>query len=202
MFLDECESIPAEGLVVQSDLTSDPSNIADKLNNYWNQFWCRDSNDDISNTSVWSNFNRHLEQCTPQPPIELDLCNVELWKQAIGTTKVTSARGTDGWTVEELRNLPDVCIQVLAHIFASIQGQSLPIAWSHSITIPIGKTDLPETPAQTRPITLIPMLYRWWTKVVTKQILKTWGQTAPPGLIGFLPTRSAQLELVDMQCKL
>ena len=38
MFLDECESIPAEGLVVQSDLTSDPSNIADKLNNYWNQF--------------------------------------------------------------------------------------------------------------------------------------------------------------------
>ena len=199
MFLDECESIPAEGLVVQSDLTSDPSNIADKLNNYWNQFWCRDSNDDISNTSVWSNFNRHLEQCTPQPPIELDLCNVELWKQAIGTTKVSSARGTDGWTVEELRNLPDVCIQVLANIFASIQGQSLPIEWTHSITIPIGKTDLPETPAQTRPITLIPMLYRWWTKVVTKQILKTWGQTAPPGLIGFLPTRSAQLDLVDMQ---
>ena len=127
------------------------------------------------------------------------MCNVELWKQAIATTKIRSAKGTDGWTVEELRGLPDICIQVLANVFASIQGQSFPEDWSHSITIPIGKTESPEAPSQTRPITLIPMLYRWWTKVVTKQILKHWGQVAPQGLIGFLPTRSAQIALMSLQ---
>ena len=199
MFIDYYDTLPEQGLLAQSDLTSDPSHIATKLNEYWNQFWCRDSQEDLSQIDVWHDFKRHLETCTPIPPIDLDLCNINLWKKAIATTKITSARGTDGWTVAELRNLPDVCVQVLANIFASIQGQSLPENWSHSITIPIGKTECPESPAQTRPITLIPMIYRWWTKVITKQILQNWGQVAPPGLIGFLPTRSAQLELMAMQ---
>lgn len=202
MFLEDYISLPAEGEIMQSDFSSEPSKVASQLNDYWNQFWCRDQHEDTLTTTEWTHFQSYLDQCPALPPIDLDLCNVDLWKKAIATTKVTSAKGTDGWTVEELRNLPDVCVQVLANIFASIQGQSFPPSWSHSITIPIGKNDSPDRPAQTRPITLIPMLYRWWTKVITKQILHTWGQQAPPGLIGFLPTRSAQIELIDMQWQL
>ena len=48
VFLDHYESLPVTGQVVQKDLTSDPSKIADKLNTYWNQFWCRDSPEDTS----------------------------------------------------------------------------------------------------------------------------------------------------------
>ena len=199
MFLDDYDSLPPEAIIKQMDLTSDPDKISTKLSEYWNQFWRRDSAEDMQSTQTWDNFQRYLDQCPKQNPMQLDLCDIKLWKQAIATTKITSAKGTDGWTVKELRELPDVCIQVLANIFASIQGQSFPPGWCNSITIPIGKTDSPESPSQTRPITLIPMLYRWWTKVVTKQILKHWGQIAPPGLIGFLPTRSAQIELMSLQ---
>ena len=198
MFLEDYETLPQEALITQTDYTNDPSKIATKLNHFWNQFWCRDNQDDFQPES-WAHFQTFLNECPKQPTMQLDLCNVELWKKAIATTKIRSAKGTDGWTVEELRALPDVCIQVLANIFASLQGQSFPTEWSHSVTIPLGKHDNPETPSQTRPITLIPMLYRWWTKVITKQILKKWGQVAPPGLIGFLPTRSAQIELMEMQ---
>ena len=199
MFVEHYDTLPAEAFVCQTDLTNDPMQVADKLTAFWNTFWCRDTADDVQSSDRWAHFRHQLEQCPRQPTMQLDLCNVELWKKAISTTKITSAKGTDGWSVEELRSLPDVCVQVLANIFASLQGKSFPKEWSNSITIPIGKNDQPDTPAQTRPITLIPMLYRWWTKVVTNQILKHWGQVAPAGLIGFLPTRSAQLELMDMQ---
>ena len=199
MFVEHYDSLPEQAFVCQTDLTNDPMKVADKLSEFWNKFWCRDTVNDVQSLDSWTHFQQQLEQCPKQPIMQLDLCNVELWKKAIATTKIKSAKGTDGWSVEELRSLPDVCIQVLANIFASLQGKSFPKEWSNSITIPIGKNNNPESPAQTRPITLIPMLYRWWTKVVTKQILQHWGQVAPAGLIGFLPTRSAQLELMDTQ---
>ena len=67
------------------------------------------------------------------------------------------------------------------------------------ITIPMGKTENPEHPSQTRPIVFLGMLFRIWSKVSSKILLRQMQQTLPSSIIGFIPGRSMQLAMLNQQ---
>ena len=56
--------------------------------------------------------------------------------------------------------------------------------------VPLPKKSTVETPDQTRPITVMPTIYRLWSAVVAHQIMRQAHTILPPGIVGFVKGRS------------
>jgi len=200
---DIVEDIPNYGEIKQNQCHSSPDIVASKLDEYWGQFWCRDSNKDcqnpINDDDPWTNFQTWLDATPviPEAPVVLD--DYHLWENAIKQMNPKTARGIDSWTVDELRSLPSIAIKSLSQIFHRFQGQPFPERWLIALTIPLGKQHAAHTAAKTRPITVLSLLYRLWSKVVTTQVLKHWSQHLPGYIVGFIPGRSPQNEMIKIQ---
>eukprot|EP00438_Fugacium_kawagutii_P029001 Skav204715 [mRNA] locus=scaffold1549:103965:108002:- [translate_table: standard] len=204
MIHDSEQVLPSEFSVTQSDETTDPQTIATALDEYWQQFWGRDPTATSDDPHHWSEFEQFLADVPAIPECEVKLNDLEAWKQAIATTKTSSARGVDGWSIEEFRALPDAALQALANIFEHWyqHGISWPSYLMQAVTIPLGKIPEPCSPAHTRPITILAIVYRWWAKVICRQVLWHWSATMPDSIVGFIPTRSATTYLFGFQHQL
>jgi hypothetical protein len=81
-----------------------------------------------------------IQQQTPLPNVHIDISDVSMWRQALNTTKSGKARGYDGWYVDDLKALPDTCLQTLAHIFQQrYTKEPFPPSLMQIITLPMGK---------------------------------------------------------------
>ena len=181
--------------VTQQQWMHEPQKVASSLNDFWNQYWNRDRSTDID----WSEFQRLLDDTPSIDPIQVRVNDPQLWKQAAKLMKSRSARGVDGFLVDELKSLPDSAFQTLAQIFARRPSCAFGSNLSQVITLPLAKTEDPSSPSQTRPITLVAVLYRLWAKTTTMQILKQWQHLIPDYIIGFLPGRSPEIEMIKQQ---
>ena len=126
--------------------------------------------------------------------------NVEDWLEAINSTKSHSAPGVDGIRAAELKMLPREMIENLVKIMSSDPGL-LPIQALVGRTIPLPKSWEVEQAGRTRPITILPQLYRIWGKVISSQAIKQLSTRLPAQISGFLKGRSAFQSAYDlMKC--
>ena len=201
-FQDTNEDVPIEGRLQQQQCHTTPEVMASRLDEYWGQFWCRDSSQDCAppdDNDSWTQFQQWLDSTPQIPPATVVLDDHNIWINALKQMKPKTARGIDSWTVDELRSLPPIAIKSLSQIFHRFQGQPFPTKWLVAITIPLGKEIGAHSPAKTRPITVLSLLYRLWSKVVTSQILQHWSRHLPGYIVGFIPGRSPQNEMVKIQ---
>ena len=201
-FHDIVDEVPTEGRLQQQQCHTTPEIMASRLDEYWGQFWCRDSSQDCAppdDNDPWTQFQQWLDSTPQIPPATVVLDDHNLWINALRQMNSKTARGIDSWTVDELRSLPPIAIKSLSQIFHRFQGHPFPSKWLVAITIPLGKEIEAHTPAKTRPITVLSLLYRLWSKVVTSQILRHWSQHLPGYVVGFIPGRSPQNEMVKIQ---
>lgn len=203
VFQDSDAPLPTEGAVVQFQTHTIPEEIAPKLDEYWGQFWCRDTSRDFqspqSPDDTWTSFQTWLDATPELPPVRVNLDDHHIWENALKQMNPKTARGIDSWTVDELRSLPTVAIKSISQIFHRFQGQPFPSKFLCAFTIPLGKEFHAHTPDKTRPITVLSLIYRWWSKVVTSQILLSWSQHLPNYIVGFIPGRSPQNEMIKIQ---
>ena len=192
---DADEQINPEQQISQTQWVSDPKLVAQSLNEYWNQYWNRDQ----SNPPDWSEFQQLLDNTPALPQIEIKVDDPNIWKQAAKQMKSRSARGVDGFLVDELKSLPNSAFQALSQIFARSPSQAFGNNLSQVVTLPLAKNADPSSPSQTRPITLVAILYRLWAKVTTMQVLQQWKDIIPDYIIGFLPGRSPEIEMIKQQ---
>ena len=185
---------PQRRLVVQIP-TTDTQEVADGLNHYWARFWTRDDD-----TTDWTEFSDLLRRTPMVPALDTDL-TLEEWKQAIRHLKIGTARGVCGWYAQELRDLPDLAVEDLFHLFRDHMA-SMPSHLMHARTIPLGKTAQPDHAHLTRPITVLSLLYRLWGRATTVKILQHWTKHFPTAVVGFLPARSMTNAMVGFQWKL
>ena len=203
VFETDQDQIPHQGQIEQDQCHVIPEVIASKLDEFWGQFWCRDTSSDFnppdSDEDSWENFQKWLDATPeiPQAPVVLD--DPKEWEQALKQMNSKTARGIDSWTVDELRSLPSIAIQSLSQIFHRFSGQPFPNIWQKALTIPLGKEYGAASPSKTRPITVLSLLYRLWSKVVTSQILRHWKRHLPDYIVGFIPGRSPQNEMIKTQ---
>ena len=139
-----------------------------------------------------------------QEDIDIDLSDLDLWKSAIRKLRSASARGSDGISAQELKLLPECAIAALARIFAQ-DGFQFDQHFVVGLVAPLSKAGL-QIPSRdkTRPITILPQLYRLWSSVVSQQIAASLNKWAPRQITGFLPGRgsvqaalSAQFDLEE-----
>eukprot|EP00438_Fugacium_kawagutii_P032564 Skav217938 [mRNA] locus=scaffold1737:126699:129917:- [translate_table: standard] len=113
-----------------------------------------------------------------------------------------TARGACGWSVDELKALPIECISKLITAFDLVLPHGLPAHLMRARTIPLSKKPNSQRVEHTRPITILGVLYRLWSKITTKQVLSHWSYTFPASITGFLPGRSYELAQYSLQFEL
>eukprot|EP00438_Fugacium_kawagutii_P015444 Skav221576 [mRNA] locus=scaffold1376:1136980:1140273:- [translate_table: standard] len=124
--------------------------------------------------------------------------SLELWKEAVASLKPGSARGVDHISATELKMLPWQCLRELVSVMGSYLD-GYPSWFMIGVTVPLAKTKDCPNRSQTRPITILPQLYRLWSKVAHGQISAWINRWVPPTVSGLLPNRGANDTAIDTQ---
>lgn len=173
--------------VVQTQCHFDIQSVFQKLTSYWMQFW--QSQNDVD-TSVESEMQAAFDAIPPMETMtERPDLDAKEWKQAIDSTKTFSSPGIDGFSFAELKQIPMPLLQELASVISRMQ--SFPQWLMFSKTIPLPKVQSNPLPSQSRPITVLSSLYRLWSKITGRAILRLLASKLPPEITGLLPGRGA-----------
>eukprot|EP00435_Cladocopium_sp_Y103_P012086 s3797_g3.t1 len=178
--------------ILQHQFVISPVDVAKQLDSFWMPIWTRDAAnmDFLDLEAHQTSFHSLLSQIPPHPQIAVDMQDPVAWTTAITKLKAASARGTDLISAQEIKMLPTCFIQHLARVLANYPD-GFPGSFMHGLVCPLSKTeDIPRAD-QTRPITLLPQLYRVWAAVTTLQITKVLCTWIPPEVTGLLPGSGA-----------
>ena len=185
--------LPSQGLLRQSRITSTPNELFNEFAKFWKPFWLRDKPNEQFQDDSWQSFRQEmLEANMPKLSLQIQIDNVELWKNAIAKLKPKKSEGICGWRHEELQSLPDSAVQHLCRIFTKLWPIGLSCDMMQARTILLSKVDKPESINHGRPITILCTLYRLAAKVVFDQVVNQWAKVLPHQISGGLPCRSVR----------
>ena len=184
-----------EFLLQQQCVLHDPSSIFDSLSRYWKQFW----HPPEDHETVPNAFLKATMEATPAlhlPDIKCD--DPALWSQAIHSLKASTARGVDNISAAELKQLPPLAISHLCTIMSSYTD-GFPKWFAVAKTFLVPKVEGTPSASEIRPISVLPQLYRLWSKVVCGQIFKSFANQIPMQVTGMLQNRGPMDSAYDWQ---
>lgn len=132
------------------------------------------------------------------PQLDIDTKDIDQWMYIIKTTKSNSAPGADGIHACELQMLPKAAIQNLVKIIHE-SPSVIPNNLMCGRTIPLAKKWGLCRASESRPITILPQIYRIWARLVAHQVITQISQWVPPQVTGFLKGRGAFEAAYDTQ---
>ena len=99
--------------------------ILHEFDQFWKPFWQRDERAEQFEDESWTEFLRLLDNCQfPRlPAIAIEMENVDLWLKTVNKLPSCKAVGPCGWSNDELKCLPRVCIADLVRIFNLVLGR-------------------------------------------------------------------------------
>ena len=182
--------------VHQISWSLDPHFIASEVINYWNSWWNSDTPVDGNVLDPAINALPEIEPF--DPVISIDELNL-----AIKTLPMVKARGLDGFSNRELKALSHpLRVQLLDAFHGLTRGD----AWPSSLTVAsvslLAKTEVPKSAADARPITVLPTVFRLWSKIHTRKALTHVLKLLPRHLYGSVPGRAATDMAMHLQCKI
>eukprot|EP00435_Cladocopium_sp_Y103_P076084 s49_g76.t1 len=98
----------------------------------------------------------------------------EAWLRTLRKKKSTAAQGPDGWTRQDLINLPDDLTDAIVSLLNRIEDGSMewPQQWLTGLVHSLEKFEQPESVSGYRPITIFSLVYRTWSSLRSKEILR------------------------------
>ena len=175
------------------EVSLDPNVWAGAFFKGWSAFWQRES--ELEQWAPWGPLLASLPQVSEQTLGEVTFGD---WKAALGKAKTASMRGTCGWSVSELRRLPEVAVLPLLRIFRAIEkGCAWPKQLQQWLVVLLRKEEgIPEWNS-VRPISVASVVYRIWSRIRTRQLLALCQSFALPTVGPRLSTRSLWGYVVD-----
>ena len=184
---------PAKGILHQTHHDCTPAELHAGFAAFWQPWWQRDSSEESQSLAHWPSFCRFLQQYPcPWGEVGLDFENLDAWNFARKTMRTKSSTGACGFSVAEIKALPDQAVQHVARLFRAALPYRLPSCLLTGRVNVLAKTHDPRGYTDGRPICVLPVLYRWWTSVCCRQLLNAWSDKMPKGVCGGLPGRSAR----------
>eukprot|EP00435_Cladocopium_sp_Y103_P008435 s1164_g2.t1 len=152
----------------------------------WSAYWQRESEEAAD--APWRQLLYTLPSVEASP---LDPVGFSDWKYALGRAKASSMRGTCGWSVGELKKLPESVVLPLLRLFTRVeQGATWPKQLQQWLVVLLRKEEgIPEW-SSVRPISVASVVYRIWSRIRTRQLLAWCQQFSLPTVGPRLPTRS------------
>ena len=188
LFLDRpvrCKSMD-NPVVSQSCAEPCPHKMQDMVCHAWNHFW--QAPDVVTNEAA--EFIRNLSDC---PSCPFQDFNVDAWRKCIKGVKVKSARGACGFSMKDVQRMPETLMQWLFQIYrAAENGMPWPDRTSLARVVMLAKPgEDNHRPLSVRPITIVSVLYRLWSRYRSLQVIKYLGNIVPPQVGGVASRLSA-----------
>ena len=177
------DTVEVGDVLTQEKFIADRREMFGQFQTLWEARWDKHRHTDAR---TWDPFCNFVDSML-QPPTDMPLSPITLsqWHRALQTKKGKSAKGPDGVSRLDLQRLPHSHTQQLLDMFWAIeQGAPWPSALQVGLITAIEKHAAAASPTDYRPICVLPMAYRTWASIRTKQILAWLSKFAPPGLIG------------------
>ena len=120
------------------------------------------------------------------------LCLIS-WKAALKRFKPRAARGPDGFALADLRNMPDGLTSELLLFLSTIEAgvQVWPDQWLLGLVCGLKKPNDAQGAEGYRPIVLLSIIYRCWSGLRARQLLRQLKALLPITALGFTPGREA-----------
>ena len=128
------------------------------LEQHWRQLWQRPSAGPVP-----EDWLAELDGLPPFP--DRTPWTGTLVRDILRRLKPRKAPGLDGWSVAELRLLPDELLDLVAELFEAVEGGAPwpdELCAPEGLLLPKGGADEAADPLSRRPVWLFPMLYRVW----------------------------------------
>eukprot|EP00435_Cladocopium_sp_Y103_P038590 s1356_g10.t1 len=175
----------------QPKMLGDLPDVFRAFEELWRPMWQRHKNKDVAE---WLPVLADLQARVPVPPqpIEMPPITAEQWMKAVQSKKSTSATGPDGVSKLDLLNMPPKLVNRLVDFVNSCErgDRDWPQPSMVGLIASIEKHSAAASPSEFRPITVLSMVYRTYSSIRTKQILRWIHSFAPDGLFGNMPHQS------------
>ena len=175
----------AASATVEGRETSNISDIHEQMSEAWAGIFCRYA-DGGGAEPDYDDFRQRYAAHIPSVPCTVEPVKAADLRDTLSAMPSGKAAGPDGWFVEELRLLPDIALERLADLLNRVETDGI---WPESLTLAlvamIPKVDSP-TPREHRPIALMSVLYRLWSKLRCSQLITGWQESwIGPSMHGF-----------------
>ena len=189
----------------QVQTLSSVADLVSEFNAFWGPRWQRHAD---CAPEAWQRALDFAAAHLPTGDFELQPLTLHMWTKALKRFRPWAARGPDGFAAQDLKALPDcLSLQLVDFLNALETGErEWPAQWLlgfvHSLRKPNG---LPGVQGY-RPIVVLSVIYRCWSSLRARQLLRFVSRVMPPTALGFLPNRETtdfwwQLEaLIELAC--
>ena len=177
--------------------------IHHELLSYWKSTWCALSKvDDM----VWARIVGFFQAFVPRFVINVPPLTVAMWRRGLKRFKKTAARGVDGISPADLLALPDHWTELLLKLLHRVEAgiDEWPRAILFGIVNLLAKDDDACTIPRFRPVVVFSVIYRAWSSIRSRQLLRQLQVVIDSDAYGFVPgCEPSQLWLVlqaEIEC--
>ena len=189
-FLEQCA--PEQCTITQGTQAVTCTELHREFVEFWTKIWWRDTKRQATDLAQWPEFLAQLPPCPADAaPVDVDMLDVKLWEQALKRLKPHRATGYDGFSPDELKELHGRPLEDLIALFAVAVDKGFPSHMARARVHTLAKCDSPQSFADGRPITIFATIYRLWSGIVARELLRAWATWLPASVAGSMPHRSA-----------
>lgn len=186
--------LPARGILQVKFFAVKPDEIADEFRDFWSPMWLRDVREEQFSDRTWNSFCEILDSVAMPaiPEIQYPIDDVNAWMDIIRRLPSGKAVGPCGWSNDEIKALPRVCIADLIVIFKHVFRMGFGPGMMMAKTVLLSKVPTPQSMHRARPITILSCLYRLLGKFVFRVTAQAWKDVFPYDISGGLPGRGVK----------
>ena len=154
----------------------------------WQSYWGKHANTPVERWLPYIEFCRN--HCYSNDQMQFEPLTLETWKRAVKQRKKRSATGPDGVSRDDSVHMSDAEIESIVSLLNRIeQGEPWPKQILTGLISSLEKKENSESAGDFRPICVLSAIYRTWSSIRAKEILRFLSKQAPPELIGNRPKK-------------
>eukprot|EP00435_Cladocopium_sp_Y103_P003478 s3111_g1.t1 len=192
---DSCITFDAPHALVEGDvlthdhLVGSVAEIHEEFAREWTARWDRHLN---LPPDHFAEIVKFAELAFPSRPMQYQPIDLATWKQTIASKRTRTATGPDGISKQDLIALPDsLHLEVIRLLHRAEEVGEWPSQALQGAIHSLAKCPQAESVDQFRPVTILPLIYRCWGTIRSKQLLAHIESIAPATMYGNLPGRSS-----------
>ena len=165
--------------IEQQRSSARPDDMHTQLAKFWGSLWQRDPS--AEDPDSWAEAKSFVTCLADSPSCNYCTITPDIWYQNLQGVKVKSARGADGFSTSDFKNIRYQLLDWLLEIINCIeQNCPWPTQWTVAKVTVLSKGSKPRSPLDIRPITILPKVYRLWSRLRSLEVLNHLKNQMPP----------------------
>lgn len=194
------ELAPGDQLTQRSFVTQ-TNDILQALTDHWKPRW---NNMASLHDDDWQRVVGFAQHYMPQMHFSWEELHPQTWRSMVNKFKATAARGPDGFSKADLQHMPDAFLDALLGLLHIVETTDAdwPAQLTFGTVLGLSKVDDAHEVHHFRPITLFSTIYRTWSRLRTRQMVRQLAQYMPAEALGFLPHRETTEVWLQLQASI